>query len=126
MFNLTPTTELQALKELDLMDSNATMGLNQMKHYAGQSFNSFWYGTTSPIIKVQMLGTKALDIFQASALTQQFIKTLDPAWEVLEVPAQYQVTFNEDGSATIEEVVEPAPEPVVEEEVIMEEEITPE
>jgi hypothetical protein len=104
MFNLTPTTELEALKELDLMDSNASMGLEQLKHYAGQSFNAFWYGTTSPILKVQMLGDKALDIFNASALTQQFIKTLDPAWEVLEVPAGYSVTFNEDGSATINEI----------------------
>ena len=63
MFNLTPTTELEALKELDLMDSNASMGLSQLKHYAGQSFNSFWYGTTSPVLKVQMLGNKALEIF---------------------------------------------------------------
>ncbi len=104
MFNITPTTELQALKELDLMDSNATMGLNQLKHYAGQSFNSFWYGDISPIVKVQMLGNKALSIFQASALTQQFIKTLDPDWIVLEVPEQYEVTFNEDGSAIINEI----------------------
>lgn len=105
MFNLTPTTELEALKELELMDSNASMGLEQLKHYAGQSFNAFWYGTTSPILKGQMLGNKALSIFQASALTQSFIKTLDPEWVELTVPPEYSVTFNEDGSATIEEIV---------------------
>ena len=114
MFNLTPTTELEALKELELMDSNASMGLEQLKHYAGQSFNAFWYGTTSPILKGQMLGNSALKIFQASALTQQFIKTLDPEWVILETPEQYQIIFNEDGSASIEEVVE---EPIVEEEI---------
>ena len=123
MFNITPTTELQALKELDLMDSNATMGLNALKHYAGQSFNSFWYGTISPAIKVQMLGNKALDIFNASALTQQFIKTLDPEWVILEVPPEYEVVFNEDGSAIINEVVD---EPPVIEEPVVEEVVTPE
>lgn len=104
MFNITPTTELQALKELDLMDSNASMGLEQLKHYAGQSFNAFWYGTISPTIKVQLLGNLAQKAFQTSALTQQFIKTLDPDWVMLEVPPEYTVTFNEDGSAIIEEV----------------------
>lgn len=125
MFNITPTTELQALKELDLMDSNATMGLNALKHYAGQSFNSFWYGSISPSIKVQLLGNKALSVFQASALTQQFIKTLDPTWEELTVPVGFNVLFNEDGSATITEgnqVVEEevVPDPVIEEPVVEE------
>lgn len=116
MFNITPTTELQALKELDLMDSNATMGLNALKHYAGQSFNSFWYGSISPSIKVQLLGNKALSVFQASALTQQFIKTLDPTWEELTVPVGFNVLFNEDGSATILEMSsESIVEPIIEE-----------
>jgi hypothetical protein len=128
MFNLIPTTELKALKELDLMDSNASTGLNQLKFYAGQSYNAFWLGEISPTIKVQMLGDKALSIFQASALTQQFIKTLDHSWEMLEVPEGYEVIFNEDGSAIINEVDEQLPaieEPLIEEEII-EEEIIPE
>jgi hypothetical protein len=125
MFNLTPTTELEALKELDLMNSNASMGLEQLKHYAGQSFNAFWYGTISPIIKVQMLGNSALEVFTVSATTQAFIKQLDPTWIELSVPVGYTVTFNEDGSAVIEEVIdEPVIEEVVEEQII--EEIIPE
>jgi len=104
MFNIPLTTEQEAFKEFDLMKSNASMGLVQLKHYAGQSFNAFLYGTTSPILKVQMLGTKALSVFQASALTQQFIKTLDPEWIELTVPEGYEVIFNEDGSAIINEI----------------------
>lgn len=104
MFNITPTTELQALKELDLMDSNASMGLEQLKHYAGQSFNAFWYGTISPTVKVQLLGNSALQIFQASALTQAFIKQLDPEWIELTTPEGYEIAFNEDGSAVITEI----------------------
>jgi hypothetical protein len=104
MFNITPTTELEALKELDLMNSNANMGLEQLKHYAGQSFNAFWYGTTSPMFKVQLLGNSALSVFQASALTQAFIKQLDPTWVELSVPEEYEVIFNEDGSAVINEI----------------------
>jgi hypothetical protein len=120
MFNITPTTELKALKELDLMDSNATMGLNQLKHYAGQSYNAFWYGDISPNVKVQLLGTKALQVFQASAITQGFIKTLDPNWVELSVPQGYEVVFNEDGSAIINEVEIPPvePEPIVEPEPV--------
>jgi hypothetical protein len=127
MFNITPTIELKALKELDLMDSNATMGLNQLKHYAGQSYNAFWYGDISPIVKAQLLGTKALSVFQASALTQGFIKTLDPNWVEMSVPQGYEVSFNEDGSATINEVeVLPVePEPVIEPEPVPDN-ITPE
>ena len=104
MFNLTPTTELEALKELDLMNSNANMGLEQLKHYAGQSFNAFWYGTTSPMIKVELLGDSALEVFTASATTQAFIKQLDPEWIELTVPEGYSVSFNEDGSAIINEI----------------------
>lgn len=105
MFNITTSEELQALKELDLMDSNASTGLNQLKFYAGQSYNAFWFGDISPVYKVQLLGTKALEVFNTSATTQAFIKQLDPNWEVLQVPSQYTVNFNEDGSATIEEVI---------------------
>lgn len=120
MFNITPTTELQALKELDLMDRNATMGLNQLKHYAGQSYNAFWFGDISPVVKVQLLGTNALQIFQASAITQGFIKTLDPNWVELSVPQGYEVVFNQDGSASINTVEVPPvePEPIVEPEPV--------
>jgi hypothetical protein len=101
MFNITPTEELKALKEIDLMDSNANMGLNQLKFYASQSYNAFWYGDISPIIKVGLLGTNALEIFTTSLKTQMFIKELDPEWIILEVPTQYTVVWVEDGSAEI-------------------------
>ena len=74
---------------------------------------------------MQLLGNKALQIFQTSAITQSFIKTLDPSWVEMTVPEEYTVSFNEDGSATINEVVvEPVLEEVIEEPVL--EEITPE
>jgi hypothetical protein len=104
MFNIPITTEQEALKELDLMNSNASMGLEQLKHYAGQSFNAFWYGTTSPMLKVQLLGNSALEVFTVSATTQAFIKQLDPEWIELTIPEGYEVIFNEDGSAIINEI----------------------
>lgn len=101
MFNIQPTEQLKALKELEIMDSYSSDALKQFKQLTENAYNSFWFGSVSPSIKVSLLGTKALEIFTKSAQAQSFIKSFDDSHEELGVPNGCEIVWNEDGSATI-------------------------
>lgn len=101
MFNITPTTESKALEELKPIDHIFTSALYQLKDAVKRTYDIIWHGEVSPIIKAQLLGEDAGEIFKALKDTQVFIKSLDPEWKTLKTPADYTLTSNLDGTVTI-------------------------
>lgn len=64
------------------------------------AFNDFWHNpTVTPQEQCDALGTVAIQFFQVSALTQEYIKTLKPDWIPPAMPYLFEV--NKDGSITI-------------------------
>ena len=101
MFNITiqKTADQKALEDLVSMDSISTQALEQFIRQTQTAYNIFWQD--NPAKKVQLLGTKALLVFTASAQAQGFIKLMNPDYEELTIPSKYTVTWNTDGSASI-------------------------
>ena len=125
MYNVIKTEEIKALAEVNAMNTHAKNALGQLKSFTRQAYDAFWFGETSPTLKVALLGTEAIKVFTDSAEAQEFLAIKLVGYEPLGVPEGYAVTFAEDGSATItytpptvEEVVDeiteetqPEPEP---------------
>lgn len=105
MFNIQQTEEYKAIQELQLMDTCASNALSNLNSYTQQAYLAFWKGEISPIIKIQMLGTKALAVFTALQQAQAFIASQIEGYEMLNTPAEYEIVWNEDGSGIINEVV---------------------
>lgn len=101
MFNIQITEEGKALKELQIMDTYSSDAFKQFKSFTNQAYNTFWFGETSPKVKVVLLGVEALDVFTKSAQAQGFIKLIEPDYVELEVPNGYVLVPAEDGSMTI-------------------------
>ena len=105
MFNITPTTEsleTQKLLEIDSISSTA------LENFIRESYNAwyiFWFDG-DPVIKAELLGTKALEMFTKSAQAQAFIKLIKPEHEELGIPDGYIMNWNQDGSVVITKVVE--------------------
>ena len=78
---------------------------------AKSKWYDFWYEGESPEIKMELLGTKALDMFTRSAKVQAFIKELmeedGKEYTELGIPEEYSITWNKDGSGKITKVVVP-------------------
>lgn len=101
MFNIETTNEFKAIKELQVMDQYSSDALNQFKMYIKNAHDIFWFGEISPKIKIQLLGTKAGEVFQAQQRAESFILQEDPTYEPLGIPNGYAISWNEDQSATI-------------------------
>lgn len=101
MFNIEKTTEYKAVEELDRMDKISTSSLQQLMRGVALANNLFWNGEVSAEIKIQMLGTKALSVFQAQEATENLIQALNPDYIKLGIPEGYEITWNEDGSGSI-------------------------
>lgn len=117
MFNIEQTEEYQALQDIQQMDSYASAALTTFTQQSRQAYDTFWYGRVSPVIKMQLLGTKAFQVFTASAQAQAFIKSQNPEHEVLGIPEGYEIVWGNDGSAVINIVEIPVEETPVENEV---------
>ena len=101
MYNVIKTEELKAIAEVNAMNTHAQNALGQLRSFAQQAYNAFWYGETSPSIKVKLLGTQALQVFTDSAEVQGFLASKIGGYVPLGVPEGYDVVFAEDGSAEI-------------------------
>ena len=123
MYNVTKTEELKAITELNAMTTHAENALGQFKSFTKQAYGAFWSGETTPMVKVALLGTEALRVFTDSAEAQAFLASKLEGYEPLGVPEGYEVSFNQDGSASITytppvveepEVIEEIPEEILE------------
>jgi hypothetical protein len=83
------------------MNTHAENALRQLQSFTKQAYDAFWYGETSPSIKVKLLGTQALQVFTDSAEVQGFLASKIGGYVPLGVPEGYDVVFAEDGSAEI-------------------------
>lgn len=103
MFNINNqyTEQLSAMKELQTMDAHSSTAIGYFKEYAQNAYNAFWYGSTSPSLKAELLGTGALEVFTKSAQAQAFIKSVIPDHVELGIPPEYTVAWNQDGSCVI-------------------------
>jgi hypothetical protein len=118
MFNIEQTEEYTALQDIQQMGSLASSALASFTQYSRQAYDTFWYGRVSPVIKMNLLGTKAFQVFKASAEAQAFIKSQNPQHEELAIPEGYEIVWGNDGSAVINVVeIPPVEEKPVEEEV---------
>lgn len=114
MYNIQPTEELKAIAEVNAMNTHASNALGQLQSFTHQAYYAFWFGETSPSIKVKLLGTQAEKVFTDSAEAQSFLASKIEGYIPLGVPEGYNVSFEQDGSA---EIVYTAPvEPEVVEE----------
>ena len=104
MFEILPTEEVQAFNELSQMKQLAAGGLQAFEEYAATAYNRFWKGSVSPMVKVQLLGTTAQEVFTRSAQAQAFLASQIEGYVPLGIPEGFAITWNEDGSAVISEV----------------------
>jgi len=101
MYNIQKTEELKAMAEVNAMNTHAENALRQLQSFAQQAYDAFWFGETSPSIKVALLGTQAVKVFTDSAEAQGFLASKIDGHIPLGVPTGYSVAFAEDGSAEI-------------------------
>lgn len=101
MYNVIKTEELKAMAEVNAMNTHAENALGQLKSFTQQAYDAFWFGETSPSLKVTLLGTEALKIFIDSAEVQGFLASKFEGYIPLGVPEGYNVSFKQDGSAEI-------------------------
>jgi hypothetical protein len=120
MYNVIKTTELKAIEEVNAMNTHAENALRQLQSFTQQAYDAFWYGETSPSLKVTLLGTQAIKVFTDSAEAQAFLASKIDDYTPLAVPEGYGVSFAEDGSAEITYTP-----PVVEQEIIPNEQNIP-
>lgn len=120
MYNVIKTEELKAMAEVNAMNTHAENALGQLKSFTQQAYDAFWYGETSPSLKVTLLGTQAAKVFTDSAEAQSFLASKIEGHIPLGVPTGYSVSFAQDGSAEI--VYTP---PVAEQEIISNEQSSP-
>jgi hypothetical protein len=120
MYNVIKTEELKAIAEVNAMNTHAENALRQLQSFAQQAYEAFWYGETSPSLKVALLGTEAIKVFTDSAEVQSFLASKIDGYVPLSVPIGYNVSFAEDGSAEISYAL-----PVLEQEIIHNEQGAP-
>lgn len=101
MYNITTTEELKAIGEVNAMNTHAENALQQFIICISNARNIFWFGETSPIIKMRLLGTEAKRIFIDSAEAQAFVASKVVGYIPLGIPDGYTVTWNNDESGEI-------------------------
>ena len=101
MYNVIKTEELKAIAEVNAMNTHAENALRQLQSFAQQAYEAFWYGETSPTLKVALLGTEAIKVFTDSAEVQSFLAGKIDGYAPLGVPIGYNVSFAQDGRAEI-------------------------
>jgi hypothetical protein len=101
MFNIQTTEEYKTINELQLMQRYSEDALKSFIEMVNIAYNAFWYGEISPIVKIEKLGTEAINIFTASAQAQAFIKSQKPEYVELGIPEGFEIKWNEDGSGII-------------------------
>lgn len=101
MYNVIKTTELKAIEEVNAMNTHAENALRQLQSFTQQAYDAFWYGETSPSLKVTLLGTQAIKVFTDSTEAQAFLASKIDDYAPLGVPTGYGVSFAQDGSAEI-------------------------
>ena len=104
MFDIKPIEKTQeeiATDELIFIASLSTNGIKSLELSIKNTYNAFWNGTVSPVIKAKIMGTQLADMFTKSAQTNAFIKSMDDSWEVQTIPEGVDIAWNNDGSGII-------------------------
>jgi len=114
MFKIITTEEELAKQELVQIERMSNGTLQQFINQTKRAYELFWFGKVSPVIKAKILGTEAVAMFTASAQAQGFIKLLNPDYEELAVPENYEIVWGKDGSCVITE--KPVEEEIIKEE----------
>jgi len=100
--NKTPT---QKRYEQILIEAKSSLEDEERKCL--DSYRLLWGTDDSPTSKEEvaevlaLLGSDATQMFQSHQAWQQFIKTINPDWEILE--SCYPLNFHEDGSVTLKD-----------------------
>lgn len=105
MFNIIKekTQEDLVIESLEIMDRRSQSIMDTFENVVNDIYEEFWFGSISPIDKINALGTNALKVFISSAQAQEFIKLNKPEYIKKGIPEKYDLVFNEDGSVTINE-----------------------
>ena len=101
------TNEIRALQEIGNIIELSRTGDRDVESRSKDAHKLFWFGETSPKLKIQLLGTEALKLFQASELAQNFIADMKALYgqeyTKLGIPNGYTVDWSKgDGSGVIE------------------------
>lgn len=111
MFDIPDTEESIAIRELKQMSAYADSAINSFIEQTELAYQTFWFAGASPQKKLEILGSKALDVFSKHAQAQDFIKTVRPGYIGLGIPSNFSLTWAADGSATLEPVEPEQPAP---------------
>ena len=104
IFNTTKElTQAQKLKEfISSIKQSNKVALDMLKKSHEINFNNIWNNPSfTPQEIFDEFGTDAVQLFQVSSATQEFIKMCDPDYEILVPPVEF--TINEDGTVTVTE-----------------------
>lgn len=104
MFNIEKTTEYKTVEELSRMDILSSQALQVLMRSVAQASRMFWAGEVAPEIKMQVLGTKAIQVFQAQEATENLIQALNPTYKKVGIPEGFEIVWGEDGSGVINRV----------------------
>jgi len=101
---ITKTQEEVVGDEITQIENIRNQALNMFTNSAKLTYDLFWFKGSHPNEKAKRLGTNVLTVFTESAQTQAFIKSMTPDYVELQVPPQFQVNWNQDGSCEIVDV----------------------
>lgn len=74
-----------------------------------RSYNAVWRNqAATPAAIVAAFGTQAVSVFTQSAALAAFINGFEPGVVPASAPAEWSVTFNQDGSAAVKPAAPPA------------------
>jgi vacuolar-type H+-ATPase catalytic subunit A/Vma1 len=102
MFNIKQIQKTEkdiALDDLVKLDKISEFAINQFISLTTDAYNAFW--DNNPELKMQMLGTQALEVFTKSAQAQAFIQLINPDYIPKEIKEGYEINWNQDGSGEI-------------------------
>jgi hypothetical protein len=100
IFNIEQTAEDIKKQEIKNCAQQRRFALENFIHSYQTSFDMFWNNRkVSPQEQCDALGNKAVEFFQVSAITQNYIKALKPDW--VEPTMPYEFEIKEDGTVII-------------------------
>lgn len=102
MYDIKKTQLEIAKEELALIGAIGETGIENLIISVQQGYDRFWYNEkVTPQEFCDLMGNQAYKLFQDHRDAQDFIKSKRPDYVELTIPENYEVTFNQDGTVTI-------------------------
>ena len=102
MFTITKTKEEIIKDELVKINQVSEFGLMQLITANKRAYDMFWKNpNVTPQEFCDLMGNEAYKLFQSSASSQEFIKSMKSDHVELSIPENWSVEFNQDGTVNV-------------------------